>query len=552
MTAVPAYYLREDVYFEPLFNHWYAWPYLLPPATGARHLVNTHKRIMQSFINNYELHIMAVNQQGMAGAEFMNCPAEDVPRIKALIAELDEKCADLIALSDAIKVLDELVRSHTSGESVDPLYPQVPPLLQGYVELFLDMEHRTGYRLIEPLLYRSKFYKPELQSVSFGSFSRVDERPFVLSTPRLPDANHLQLPLDFNHPLLDTLFRAREYPLTSAQIDTLFAGMEPVGGLRIMDLFTPEVPTRCHEPVTSGVRVSYTGHAGFLVETAEVSLLIDPVISSRGPKFADEVISYSELPPQIDYILLTHNHQDHINMETLLQLRYKTGQILVPKNNGGSLADPSIRLLLRQFGFVVHEYDDLDEIRIPGGRIVTVPFLGEHGDLNIRSKTAWYIEVLGRKMYFGADSSNPDNKLFERLAQDIHDIDILAIGMECVGAPYTWLYGALHTKLVSKAIKNSRRLNGSDFNQAFPIVQAFKPAQVFIYALGLEPWYNYFMGIEYDEESMQIVESNKMLAACQEAGISAEALYGRKTVLYSAWGPSETSVHPQCLKITAE
>jgi hypothetical protein len=24
-------YLRDEVYFEPLFNGWYAWPYLAPP-----------------------------------------------------------------------------------------------------------------------------------------------------------------------------------------------------------------------------------------------------------------------------------------------------------------------------------------------------------------------------------------------------------------------------------------------------------------------------------------------------------------------------------------
>lgn len=534
MTQDTQYYLREEIYFEPLFNHWYAWPYLLPPVTGARHTVNTHKRIMQSFINNYELHIMAVNQKGMAGAEFLNCNVDEVPKIRELIKELDVKCKDLVELSEAVKELDELVRNHTSGESIDPLYPQVPEPLQGYVEIFLDMEHRASYRLIEPLLYKSKYFKRELQSVSFGSFSRVKERPFVLSTPRLPDENHLQLDIDFNHPLLDRLFQTRLNPVTLAEIEQMFGPHEKVGGLGIADLFTTERPKYTHEPVTEGVKVCYTGHAGFLVETCDVSILIDPVITSRGDSFANDVISFNELPPKIDYILLTHNHQDHINMETLLQLRHKTGKVLVPKNNGGTLADPSIRLLLKEFNFEVHEFDDLDEIAIPDGKIVTIPFLGEHGDLNIRSKTAWYIEVLGRKMYFGADSSNPDNKLFERLSETISDIDILAIGMECVGAPYTWLYGALHTKLVSKAIKNSRRLNGSDFEQAFHIVKAFNPEQVYIYALGLEPWYKYFMGIDYDDESAQIIESNKMLEACKEEHIAAEALYGRRTVHLSA------------------
>lgn len=537
MTEEKQLYLKEDVYFEPLFNHWYAWPYLLPPVTGARHMVNTHRRIMQSFVNNYELHIMAVNEKGMAGAEFLNCKVEDLSQIRELVKEIDEDCRDLVELSDAVRDLDELLRNHTSGETVDPLYARVPEPLQGFVELFLDMEHRASYRLIEPLLYRSDFYKPALQSISFGSLSLVKDRPFVLSTPRLPDENHVQFKVDFNHSLLDALFRAREYPVNESELVAMFEGLKTKGGLQPRNLFAEEKSKYQYIPVAEGVKISYTGHAGFLVETKDLSILIDPVITSRGPQFADEVISFNELPEKIDYICLTHNHQDHINMETLLQLRYKTGKILVPKNNGGSIADPSIRLMLKQYGFSVDEIDDLDEIQVLGGRIVGIPFLGEHGDLNIRSKTAWYIELQGYKMYFGADSSNPDNKLFERLGELFFDLDILAIGMECVGAPYTWLYGALHTKLVSKAIKNSRRLNGSDCKQALPIVKAFNAKQVFIYALGMEPWYKYFMGIEYEDESLQIIESNKMLEACRQENIPAEALYGRKTMHFK---PSDT------------
>jgi L-ascorbate metabolism protein UlaG (beta-lactamase superfamily) len=533
MTSSNRFYLREDAYFEPLFNHWYAWPYLLPPVTGARHLVKTHRRIMTSFVNNYDLHIMAVKEQGMAGAEFLDCNAEQLPKIVALIEELDTRCADLVSLANAVSDLDELLRNHTTGESIEPLYAKVPAALQGFVELFLDMEHRASYRFIEPLLYRSRYYRPALQSLSLGLLSRVEARPFVLSTPRLPDSNHVQIAADFNHPLVDKLFGAREIPLTQAQIEHLFDGVETQGGLSASELFAPSAPRYRHEPVAEGVRLSYTGHAGFLIETKDVAILVDPVIASRGEAFAEDVISYSQIPPKVDYICLTHNHQDHVSFETLLQLRYKTGKVLVPKNNGGTLADPSMRLMLRQLGFDAIEVDDLDDIGIAGGRVTAVPFLGEHGDLNIRSKTAWFIELLGRKLFFGADSSNPDGRLYERLGQMFHDIDVLAIGMECVGAPYTWLYGALHTKMVSNAIKNSRRLNGSDCNQALPMVEAFSPAQVFIYALGREPWYKYFMGIEYSDDSRQVIESRRMIAACHQKGLAAEALYGKKTVVFS-------------------
>jgi len=81
------YYLKEDVYFEPLFNHWYAWPHLLTPVQSARHVVNTHKRIMKSFVNNYQLHIIASQAKEMTGGEFLNCTEEQVDDIKALISE---------------------------------------------------------------------------------------------------------------------------------------------------------------------------------------------------------------------------------------------------------------------------------------------------------------------------------------------------------------------------------------------------------------------------------------------------------------------------------
>lgn len=528
------WYLREDVYFEPLFNHWYAWPYLIPPVTAARHVVNTHRRIMQSFVNNHQLHILAAKEKHLSGGEYLNLAQEQVPQIEALIEELGRKCADLIVLSDAVAQLDELLRAHTTGESLMPLYARVPAPLRGCVELHFDMEHRPSYRLIEPLLYRSEYYKPELQSLSFGLLSRVAERPFVLSTPRLPDAHHLQVGLDFASASTDALLKAREIPLTADGKREIFHGVDVVGGLSPDEIFTDSPPAVRHRPVQTGIRLTYTGHAGFLIETQDVAIVIDPVIASRKEEYRDAVVSFSELPPKIDYACLTHNHQDHVNLESLVQLRYKIGQVVVPKNNGGTLADPSIRLLLTHIGFKAVEVDDLQEIEIPGGRIVAIPFLGEHGDLNIRSKSAWYIELLGRKFFFGADSSNLDPALYVRLGKLLGGMDVLAIGMECVGAPYTWLYGALHTRTVSKAIKNSRRLNGSNFEQAFPMVGAFKARRVFIYALGMEPWYKYFIGLQYDADSRQVIESNKVLEACRRADVEAETLYGRKIVHFAA------------------
>jgi L-ascorbate metabolism protein UlaG (beta-lactamase superfamily) len=532
------FYLKEESYFEPLFNHWYAWSHLIPPVTAARHLVKTHLRIMRSFINNYQLHIMASSDASLVGAEFLNCSEDQLDDIQRLVVEIETECQDIVQLCDAIDQLDQLMRSHTSGESIDYIYPLIPGPLKGVVEIFMDMEHRASYRFIEPLLYRSKYYKPSLQSASFGLLSKVEERPFVLSTPRLPDENHLQVNAQFASSFLDSIFRARNIPLSMSEIDQLFSDKRIEGGLDYRELFTEEEPAKKYTPVEAGcVRLQYTGHAGFLIDTNDTAILIDPVIASK--RVGDEVdlVGFSELPEKIDYICLTHNHQDHVNIESLLQLRHKTDLIVVPKNNGGSLADPSIRLMLKQFGFKVVEVDDLEELELPNGKITSIPFFGEHGDLNIRSKSAWYIELYGKKLFFGADSSNPDQSLYEQLGEIYPDVDILAIGMECVGAPYTWIYGALYSKPVAKNIKNSRRLNGSDSSQAFAMAKAFKAKKVLLYALGMEPCYKYFMGLEYDDESVQILESKKMKELCGEIEIDVEMMYGRKKFEFNAGLP---------------
>jgi L-ascorbate metabolism protein UlaG (beta-lactamase superfamily) len=525
------YYLREDVYFEPLFNQWYAWPYLIPPVTAARYLENTHLRIMKSFVVNYQLHILAAREATLTGGEFLSCSEEQVEDIKRLIGVMETHNRDLIELSKAVRELDELLLQHTSGESLTPLYEKVPAPLRGFVELVFDREHRASFRLIEPLLYKSGFYQPRLQSLSFGLLTRVGTRPFVFSTPRLPDENHLQIGADFNDRMVDALFRTRWQAISRAEIEELFGGYELQGGLGYPELFSEARPYRLNRHVETGVRLQYTGHAGFLIQSASTSLLIDPVIATRDPTRPDDVIGFSELPEVIDFVCLTHTHQDHVNFETLLQLRHKIRQVLVPKNNGGELADPSLRLMLTHLGFRVSEMDECEQIAVPGGCITSIPFLGEHGDLDIRSKSAWLIELEGRKMFFGADSANPDIDLYSHLKPYLRELDVYAIGMECVGAPYTWLYGALCTRKVSKAVKDSRRLNGSDAKQAFEVIDMLRPRKILVYALGMEPWYKYFMGIEYQENSVQVREIKMLSEQCREIGLAVESLFGKREIL---------------------
>lgn len=73
-------------------------------------------------------------------------------------------------------------------------------------------------------------------------------------------------------------------------------------------------------PPGKGVRLTWLGHASWLVQLDGVSLLIDPVL---GRSISGFVRRYAPLPigvpelPAIDAQLVTHNHRDHLDLPTV-------------------------------------------------------------------------------------------------------------------------------------------------------------------------------------------------------------------------------------------
>jgi hypothetical protein len=104
--------------------------------------------------------------------------------------------------------------------------------------------------------------------------------------------------------------------------------------------------------------------------------------------------------------------------------------------------------------------------------------------------------------------------------------DVIFLGMECDGAPLSWVYGPLLTQPLERKMDQSRKLCGSNFVQAFDLISRLGCQQVYVYAMGQEPWLNHIMCLRYSDSSPQIVESNKLLEACQKRGIISERLFG--------------------------
>jgi hypothetical protein len=125
-----------------------------------------------------------------------------------------------------------------------------------------------------------------------------------------------------------------------------------------------------------------------------------------------------------------------------------------------------------------------------------------------------------------ADSDAVDPMLSTRLAERIGPLDALFLGMECCGAPMSWLYGPLLTKPLTRKNDQSRRFSGSNCERAWSAVRALGSRRVFVYAMGQEPWMRHLMGLEYEPGSIQLMEAERLIQRCRNAGLPAERLNG--------------------------
>lgn len=522
-------YLRQNIQVEPLIDHWYAWPQLIPPANAARNITERHLPIMDSYISNPQAHAIAAKNPKLLGGPFIDLEGKQVDEIRALRERIKRDRANLIKLSAAIGTLDEMLRGRGKGHSMQTLYPEVPEILRGYVELVYDLNNHPSFRLFESLLYRSEFYDRSQQSLMLSTISS-DDRPFILSTPRLASEDRFHLQVCFSDSVVDELFRLKKVPRPWEEIRDLLR-VPPEREDLVRSFFTEEAPPPYDSYTGPGVRWRYFGHACILVESQGVSILLDPVLSYTYESSISR-FTYSDLPDHIDYVLITHGHPDHILFETLLQLRHKIRNVLVPRSGGGRLQDPSLKLLLENCGFrSVIEVNEMEEVHAGKISITGLPFMGEHADLDIKTKLAWLVKMGPHSLLFAADSCNIEPRLYQLLRREIGEVDALFLGMECDGAPLTWLYGPLLTQKIERSMDASRRLSGSNCEQGMQIVNSFRCRDVYVYAMGQEPWLNYMMSIKYTDQSRPIIESNKLIKACQEQGIVAERLFGDKEIL---------------------
>jgi L-ascorbate metabolism protein UlaG (beta-lactamase superfamily) len=530
-------YLKSNIVIEPLIEGWYAWAHLIFPPTASLNIAERHLKIIHSFIRSPAIHEAAVKDPRMLGGPFMNVPPHRIEEVKRLEATTLERQSKLLKLAADIKALYQLLQSKAKGQSLKSIYQDVPENLKGYVELFYDVYNQPGFRFIEPLLYKSDFNTQQSQSIALWETNN-DDRPFVLSTPKLSSEDALFLNIPFSSSVIDQLASSKRTGIQEVDIESLKQVLGLSSGQKTLfdSFFVDAAPSHYVPYKNNKARMRYFGHACILIETQETTILVDPLISYYG--YQSDVSRFSELdlPEKIDLVLITHNHQDHVLFETLLSIRHKVGKIVVPRSSGGLIQDPSLKRILNDIGFHnVIEVDEMDEIMLGNVRVTGIPFIGEHSDLNILTKMCYLVKIRDFSLMFCADSCNIEPLLYERIRVITSAVDVLFLGMECDGAPLSWLYGPILPAPPDRELDNSRRLAGSNFEQAKQLVHAFSPGEVYVYAMGMEPWLKFISSINYTDESNPIKESNRLISYCCERGVAAERLFGEKELLYNVY-----------------
>jgi L-ascorbate metabolism protein UlaG (beta-lactamase superfamily) len=179
-------------------------------------------------------------------------------------------------------------------------------------------------------------------------------------------------------------------------------------------------------------RISYVGHASWLIQTAGCNILLDPVWSKRaspfrfvGPKRVnDPGVAFPDLPP-IDVVLVSHGHYDHLDVATLSRLAATHSvRVITPLGNDTIMRnhDPAIP---------AEAYDWDNRVEIGTGLAVTlVPT--QHwsarnlSDRNMSLWASFVLETPGGNIYFVADSGYGDGWHFRR-ARERHGPFRLAI-----------------------------------------------------------------------------------------------------------------------------
>ncbi len=157
-------------------------------------------------------------------------------------------------------------------------------------------------------------------------------------------------------------------------------------------------------------RLIWFGHSAFLLQIEQKTILIDPMFGDvpaphplLGTKrFSKELPIEIEKLPRIDAVLISHDHYDHLDYETIQKLKDKVGMFYTPLGVGAHLQEWGIEKER------IIELDWWEEVKFKELTFICTParhFSGRgFGDRLATLWSSWIIQSETENIFFSGDS----------------------------------------------------------------------------------------------------------------------------------------------------
>lgn len=178
--------------------------------------------------------------------------------------------------------------------------------------------------------------------------------------------------------------------------------------------------------------VTFVNHATFLIQFPELNVLTDPVFSDRaspfsfmGPKRVRAPGVHFDNLPGIDVVVISHNHYDHLDIETIKKLDEKFSPLfIVPLGDKKLLESNGIKK--------VKELDWWDNISVKDYKITFSPAYHWSGrGLFDKCESLWgayFIEAPDYSVYFAGDTGYEEHFKETKLKLGSPDLALLPVG----------------------------------------------------------------------------------------------------------------------------
>ena len=155
--------------------------------------------------------------------------------------------------------------------------------------------------------------------------------------------------------------------------------------------------------------IVWFGHSSYLIKSANITILVDPVFSGNaspvsffGKAFPGADVYKPDDFPELDVLVLTHDHYDHLDYKTIVQLQPKVKKFCVALGVGEHL---------EHWGISPDKIVELDwwesHSFSPTTELITAPARHFSGRGFTRGKSLWASYILkldGYTIYIGGDS----------------------------------------------------------------------------------------------------------------------------------------------------